>query len=88
MVFRDENGKEITDAQFENWANEAEKGRYPNRKGEIFVGRPPLSDEELMTVTFKEQPSVVEMLDARAKREGITRSELLRHAVARELATV
>ncbi|MCI1649323.1 ribbon-helix-helix protein, CopG family [Bifidobacterium tibiigranuli] len=87
MTFTTENGVQITDEQFDQWAQQAENGHYPNRKGEIFIGKPPLSDEELTTVTFKAQPTIVEMLDARAKRQGVTRSELLRHAVERELAT-
>lgn len=87
MVFRAENGDEITAAQFDRWAREAENGYYPNSRGEVFIGRSPPSDEKLMTVTFEAQPSVIEMLDARAKREGVTRSELLRHAVERELAS-
>ena len=80
-------GHTISDEQFEQWALAAEHGKYPGRRGKIVVGRPPLSDEELMTVTFKAQPTMIASLDARAKREGVTRSELLRQAVERELAS-
>ena len=87
MNVRTNDGRTISDTQFEQWALAAEHGKYPGRRGKIVVGRPPLSDEELMTVTFKAQPSMIASLDARAKREGVTRSELLRQAVERELAS-
>ena len=87
MNVRTNDGHTISDTQFEQWALAAEHGKYPGRRGKIVVGRPPLSDEELMTVTFKAQPSMIASLDARAKREGVTRSELLRQAVERELAS-
>ena len=87
MTVRTEDGHEVRDRQFERWGQAAEHGEYPGRRDEILVGRPPLSNEELMTVTFKAQPTVIKMRDARARREGVTRSELLRHAVERELAS-
>ena len=45
-----------------------------------------LSDEELVTLTFKIQPSVLARVDAAARHAGITRSAFLRRAVEHELA--
>ena len=85
QTFTGENGKTITPDKIERWAQQAEKGRYPGRRGEISVGRPPLTDEELAVITFKCPPSVVAQMDKRAKTQGISRSSFLRNAIAHEL---
>lgn len=85
QTFTGENGKTITSDKIERWAQQAEKGHYPGRRGEISVGRPPLTDEELTVITFKCPPSVVAQMDKRAKMQGISRSGFLRNAIAREL---
>ena len=87
QAFTGENGKIITPDKIERWAQQAEKGHYPGRRGEISVGRPPLTDEELAVVTFKCPPSVVAQMDKRAKTQGISRSSFLRNAIAHELDT-
>lgn len=87
MAFIGENGAEITDAMVDQWAQDAERGDFGGTRGEIFVGRPPLCDEELTLVTFKIQPSVLKKVDAVAKQRGVSRSEIIRTALCKEVAT-
>ncbi|KFI59886.1 hypothetical protein BIGA_1554 [Bifidobacterium pullorum subsp. gallinarum] len=86
MAIVTEDGHAVTDAMLDQWADDAERGRYHGTRGDIVVGRPPLSDEELVTLTFKIQPSVLARVDAAARHAGITRSAFLRRAVEHELA--
>lgn len=86
MDIRAEGGHVVTNEMLDRWADDAERGHYHGTRGDIVVGRPPLSDEELVTITFKMQPSVAKRMDESARREGITRSAFLRRAVEHELA--
>ena len=86
MAIVSEGGHVVTDAMLDKWADDAERGRYHGARGDIVVGRPPLSDEELVTLTFKIQPAVLARVDAAARHAGITRSAFLRRAVEHELA--
>lgn len=86
MAFIAEGGAEVTDDMLERWADDAEQGKYQGRPGMIFVGRPPLTDEELASVTFKVQPSVLKLVDTQASATGISRSEFIRRALTHELA--
>lgn len=51
-------------------------------------GRPPLSDEPLQQLTFKEPASIVRAVDKRAKELGMRRSDYLRQLVENDLACV
>ena len=51
--------------------------RIPRTAGEIVVGRPRVSAEDLATVTFKLLKSQVAALDETAKRADETRSQVL-----------
>lgn len=59
MEYKLKGGVTLTDADFERMADEAADGRYPGEPGEPGAwvvrpqGRPTLSDEELVTITFK-----------------------------------
>lgn len=79
-------GLEITDELVEQWAEPWERGEVPGTPGEIIVGRPRISREELSTVTFKLPKSQVVALDNLAQRTGETRSQFLRALVNAALA--
>jgi metal-responsive CopG/Arc/MetJ family transcriptional regulator len=49
-------------------------------------GRPPNPEGRRMSVPISFPPSVVEVLDAYAKKEGVTRSEAVRRLVVLGLA--
>lgn len=80
------NGTEITPELAEQWAEPWERGEIPGTPGEIVVGRPRISPEELATVTFKLPESQVRELDALAACNQETRSQLLRSLVSEALA--
>lgn len=67
-------------------AQQYEQGVFPPGKT-VPIGRPPLSDEELVTVAFKIPKSKRDSMDASARHRGVTRSEFLRELIDQELAT-
>lgn len=79
----------VTARQIAEWSKAAERGEYPGSpKGEIVVGRPFLFGEELRPVTFKEPRAKIAAIDARAKSQGISRSDYLRGLVDKDLAEI
>ena len=89
MGFVDINGVEFTDEDIERVAAMFESGKWPEGETRVIYrrGRPPLLDEELQSVTFKDARSQVAAMDARAESLGMSRSSYLRFLVARDLAT-
>ena len=61
-----------------------EHGEFPPGKT-VLIGRPPLSDEELVTVAFKLPKSQKEAVDGYAKNHGQTRSQFLRGLIAKAI---
>lgn len=86
MTYETMNGTVLTDELLDTWGEACERGEYPGTPGEIVVGRPRLSHEDLATVTFKLPESQLEALDGAAKRAGATRSQFLRTLVGNALA--
>lgn len=82
-------GHTLTDEDFERMAEEAGRGEYPGTPGTWVVrpqGRPPLADEELVTIAFKVPRSQRDALDRKAASLKETRSQFLRDALDRALA--
>lgn len=52
----------------------------------IKIGRPPLCDEPLKSLSFKEPESKVLQIDQRCKGLGVSRSDYLRRLVEEDLA--
>jgi hypothetical protein len=72
----------VTEEQLDAWAEEYENDTWDaSHLGKVIIGRPPLADEEVKPVTFRLPVSKIAALDARAAREGLSRSEELRLAV-------
>lgn len=86
MTYRTAKGTLLTDELLDEWAEACERGEYPGTPGEIVVGRPRISAEDLATITFKLPKSQVAALDETAKRAGETRSQFLRSLVNDALA--
>ena len=89
MDYKLKGGFILTDADFERMADEAAAGRYPGEPGEWIVrpqGRPPISDEELVSITIKLPLSQREALDRKAASLNETRSQFVRKTLNRELA--
>lgn len=82
-------GYTLTDEDFERMAKEAERGEYPGTPGAWVVrpqGRPPLADEELVTIAFKVPRSQRDALDRKAASRNETRSQFMRDALDKALA--
>lgn len=86
VTYRTKKGTLLTDELLDEWADAYERGDYPGTPGEIVVGRPRISAEELTTVTFKLPLSQAKALDDSAKRAGKTRSQFLRSLISNALA--
>ena len=86
FAYRTAKGTLLTDELLDELAEACERGEYPGTAGEIVVGRPRVSAEDLATVTFKLLNSQVAALDETAKRADETRSQFLRSLVGEALA--
>ncbi|MBW3094358.1 CopG family transcriptional regulator [Bifidobacterium sp. 64T4] len=89
MEYKLKGGVTLGDDDFERMSDQAAKGDYPGAPGEWVVrpqGRPALSDEELVSITFKVPRSQRDALDAKAESCGKTRSQFMREALNKELA--
>ena len=74
-------GEAITDRHIDEWVAEAEAG-YDSavlRKR----GRPVRGSEPSQVIALRLSPEELALLDRRAEREGMTRSEVIRIALAR-----
>ena len=74
-------GGVLTDDDIEKECAEYEAGTWEGRMERIRVGRPPVADEPLVTVTVKFPASMVAAID----RKGGSRSDYIRRAVAATL---
>ncbi len=89
MEYRTKSGFVLTEEMIEELAEQAERGEYPGSPGKVIVapqGRPPLCDEELVTVAFKVPRSYRDRLDEKAASRHETRSQFMRHALEAALA--
>ena len=88
MEYKMKGGGTLTEADFDRLGEACERGEYPGEPGEWVVrpqGRPPLCDEELVTVAFKIPRSRRDELDAAAAAQGTSRSQFLRRALERAI---
>lgn len=82
MSERQIHGQPVSDAQVQEWADEAEAGYDPPKLPKPRRGRPPVGNGVGVVVAVRLDPVTLEALNARAQAEGITaRSEALRAAV-------
>lgn len=75
-------GKPATDEQITAWADEAEAGFDTEALKKRGRGRPGRGAEPSQVVALRLTVEEIEALDARAEREGKTRSEVIREALA------
>lgn len=86
MSITTKNGSVVSDEQLEALAEMFECGEWPEGETRIVRGRPLKFGEELASVTFKIPRRELSEVDARAKHEGMSRSDYLRRLVDRDLA--
>ena len=80
------NGKTVTDAMLDAWADTFERGEWPEGRT-VPLGRPSLADEEVKPITFRLPVSQLAALDAKVAKAGLNRSSGLRLAVEAYLAS-
>ena len=73
------NGVPVTDEMIQEWADEAERGYIV----EVLKkrGRRPIGDGAARVVPVRMDDSLVAAVDQRAKKDGTSRSEIIRSAV-------
>jgi len=81
MGITTDTGKVLTDEMLDKMAAEYETGSWQGHLKSVALGRPRISDEELVTISFKIPKSRIAVIDNAARRSGETRSEFLRDAV-------
>ncbi|MGO1561236.1 hypothetical protein CZ771_14410 [Actinomycetales bacterium JB111] len=76
------NGNPVTEEQISAWADEAEAGFDVERLKMRGRGRPGRGAEPSQVVALRLTVEEIADLDARAKREGKSRSDVIREALA------
>lgn len=80
------NGQPVTEEQIAAWASEAEAGYDVAALKKRGRGRPGRGAEPSQVVTLRLTLDEIAALDARAAREGKTRSEIIREALTHPAA--
>lgn len=75
-------GKSVTEQQIEAWAAEAEAGLDVAALKKRGRGRPGRGAEPSQVIALRLTEAEISALDARAEREGKSRSEVIREAIA------
>ena len=81
------NGKTISHAELEKEADQWASGEIQAKTIRQLVGRPRLGEDIGKVMPIRIEPSLISEIDRRAKREGISRSALVRVAIAKYLAS-
>ena len=81
------NGKTISHAELEKEADQWASGQIKAKSIRQLVGRPRLGEDIGKVMPIRIEPSLISEIDRRAKREGISRSALVRVAIAKYLAS-
>ena len=80
-------GVVLTDEMIDKLADEWENDTWSGSLGKVVMGRPRISDDELVNVTFRLPKSQIESIDRVAEKQGESRSEFLRNAAVRALVS-
>ena len=75
------NGEVLTDADFERMADDVATRDFDLSKLTRLPGRPLMGKAVAEVVPVRIEPSVVKSIDRRAKKEGTTRSDIIRQAI-------
>ena len=84
-VYRMINGEVLTDADFERMADEFATRDFDLSKFTRLPGRPLMGKVVAEVVPVRMEPSIVKSIDRRAKKEGTTRSDIIRQAITNYL---
>ena len=80
-------GEILTDADFERMADDVATRDFDLSKFTRLPGRPPMGKAVAEVVPVRIEPSIVKSIDRRARKEGTTRSDIIRQAIKIYLAS-
>ena len=80
-------GEILTDADFERMSDEFATRDFDLSKFTRLPGRPPMGKAVAEVVPVRIEPSIVKSIDRRARKEGTTRSDIIRQAIKIYLAS-
>lgn len=76
----------ISDAEFDRWGEAAERGDYGGSKGPVIHGPIfPVDADYPDSVSLGVSADMLALVDAKARRLGVGRDDVIRHAIARDL---
>jgi len=80
-------GEILTDADFERMSDDFAKQDFDLSRFTRLPGRPLMGKAVAQVVPVRIEPAIVESIDRRAKKEGTTRSDIIRQAINTYLAS-
>ena len=80
-------GEILTDADFERMSDEFATRDFDLSKFTRLPGRPLMGKAVAEVVPVRIEPSIVKSIDRRARKEGTTRSDIIRQAIKSYLAS-
>ena len=80
-------GEILTDADFERMSDEFATRDFDLSKFTRLPGRPLMGKAVAEVVPVRIEPSIVKSIDRRARKEGTTRSDIIRQAIKIYLAS-
>ena len=80
------NGETLTDEDFERMADDVATRDFDLSKLTRLPGRPLMGKAIAEVVPVRIEPAIVKSIDRRAKKEGTTRSDIIRQAINSFLA--
>ena len=80
-------GEILTDADFERMSDEFASRDFNLSKLTRLPGRPLMGKAVAQIVPVRIEPAIVKSIDRRAKKEGTTRSDIIRQAINTYLAS-
>ena len=80
-------GEILTDADFERMSDEIATRDFDLSKFTRLPGRPLMGKAVAEVVPVRIEPAIVKSIDRRARKEGTTRSDIIRQAIKSYLAS-
>ena len=86
-TYRLKSGVVVTDLDIQRMADDVATRDFDLSKFTRLPGRPLMGKAVAEVVPVRIEPSIVKSIDRRAKKEGTTRSDIIRQAIAHYLAS-
>ena len=86
-TYRLKSGKTVTDEEIDRIADDVASRDFDLSKLTRLPGRPLMGKAVAQIVPVRIEPAIVKSIDRRAKKEGTTRSDIIRQAINTYLAS-